>query len=102
MMIDYRFTYDVETNTLYYSLVPDKEVNKTTFRKFLTNVLRPLGYMPSENCDEYAAYALQKRCFFRWLLSKHNIPSFALVHHIFIDSTGWYSLEFSPVISNLK
>lgn len=102
MTIDYRFTYRVETNTLYYSLLPDKEVSKSDFRKFMATCLRTHGYIPTANCDEYAPYALQKRCFFRWLISKHDIPSFGLVSHIFIDSDGWYSIQFSPVCSNLK
>lgn len=98
----YRFTYRCSDNTVWHSFDPDREVDKFTFSRFISDIARPLGYTPSSNCDEHSAYALQKRAFFRWLISKHDIPSFAMVHHIFIDEDGWYSIEFASVMGNLK
>lgn len=84
-------------------------VSKVEFRSLL-KAFMSLGYVPKQSCGLNASYALQKRGLFRWLLSKHDIPSFALVRSITVfppnhygpGSPVSYMIDFVSVVGNLK
>lgn len=84
-------------------------MSKVEFRSLL-KCFMSLGYVPKKTCGLDGSFALQKRGLYRWLLSKHDIPSFAMVrsvtvfppNHLGVGSPLSYSIDFISVIGNLK
>lgn len=94
------FVYNARTNTVYVN--GNQEMSKHDWRKFLINAKVCFGYVPLLNADENAPYALQKRCFFRWLIRKNNIATFAMVSEVYYYGDDHaYCIEMSPACGYL-
>lgn len=94
--------YDARTNTVYYGM-SSKEMSKKDFSDFIVFMRSKYGYLPSDECNEFACYSLMKRYFFRWLISKHHLFAFALVSEIFVyvEPMFRYIIDIAPVCGAL-